>query len=90
MTELLGINLKETEDELIRDLLAGAASQIDCTGGLNADSPTNISLEDINQVTQELFSNNAKSIAMVIEGQDKFGRYCAEVKSALIEVEAVA
>lgn len=35
MTNQLGISLRETEDELIRDMLLSSAGQINCVGGVN-------------------------------------------------------
>lgn len=89
-TELLGIQIKETEDVLIRNMLAATAAQIDAVGGINGDDPTELTISDVNAVTQALFKANALTISSVIEGANKFGRMCAELKSALIEVEAEA
>lgn len=35
----LGQSMRETEDELCRDMLAGTASVINCTNGVNGDNP---------------------------------------------------
>lgn len=69
----LGVSLRQTEDQLTRDMLASTASFINCTGGPNGDSPTEITRSDINTVTQALLSNNAYTIMDNIEGEDKFG-----------------
>ncbi len=79
----------QTEDQLTRDMLASTASFINCVGGVNGDVPTEITRSDVATVVQTLLSNNAYTIMDVIGGQDKFGRICAEVKSLLIDLEAL-
>lgn len=69
----LGVSLRQTEDELTRDMLAATASFINCTGGVNGDNPTEINVSDVNLVVQTLLSNNAYTISSAIEGADKFG-----------------
>lgn len=70
---LLGINLRETEDELVRDMMAATASQISCVSGVNGDNPTELTRSDIDQVVRVLLGNDAKSIFENIEGENKFG-----------------
>jgi len=70
---LLGINLRETEDELVRDMLASTASAINCTEGVNGDRPTEITRSDIDGVVTTLLGNDAKAIFENIEAQDRFG-----------------
>ena len=70
---LLGIQLRETEDELVRNMLAATASVINCTGGVDGDNPTEITRSDIEQVIMTLNGNDAKSIFENIEGENKFG-----------------
>lgn len=69
----LGVSLRQTEDELTRDMLAATASFINCTGGVNGDNPTEINVSDVNLVVQTLLGNNAYTISAAIEGADKFG-----------------
>lgn len=69
----LGVSLRQTEDQLTRDMLASTASFINCTGGLNGDSPTNLTRSDVDTVVQALLGNDAYSIMDNIEGEDKFG-----------------
>lgn len=54
-------------------MLASTASFINCTGGVNADNPTEISRSDVDTVVQTLMGNNAYTISDNIEGDDKFG-----------------
>jgi N4-gp56 family major capsid protein len=69
---LLAQSLRETEDELTRNMLAGTAAFINCTGGVNGDNPTEITRSDIDGVIRSLVTNNARRISDAIEGQDKF------------------
>jgi N4-gp56 family major capsid protein len=90
----LGVSLRQTEDELTRNMLTSTASFINSTGGVNADNPTEITRTDIDEVIKTLADNNAYTIAMHIEGEDKFGKQnawgaCAEVKLSLIDLEAL-
>ena len=70
---LLGQELYETEDELIRDMLASTASVINSVNGVNADNPTDISREDVDQVVRVLLGNDAKTLMENIEAENKFG-----------------
>ena len=54
-------------------MLAGTASFINCTGGTNADTPTEISRYDVDEVVRTLLDNNAYTILDHIEGENKFG-----------------
>lgn len=72
-TARLGVSLRQTEDQLTRDMLASTASQVDCVGGINGDSPTNITRQDISTVVATLLGNNAYTISDMIDGEDKFG-----------------
>jgi len=71
-TKLLGINLRETEDVLTRDMLASTSSFINCVNGGNGDNPTNLGDQDVNNVVQSLLNNDATMIMDSIEGADKF------------------
>ena len=69
----LGVSLRQTEDQLTRDMLAATASFINSTGGVNGDNPTEITRSDIDTVVRALLFNNAYTIMDNIEGEDKFG-----------------
>lgn len=69
----LGQSMRETEDELIRDMLAGTASVINCTGGTNGDNPTEITRSDVDTVIATLQNNDADFVEDMIEGENKFG-----------------
>lgn len=72
-TQRLGVSLRQTEDELTRNMLASTASFINCVGGINGDNPTEMVRSDVDNVIQTLAGNNAYTIADNIEGDDKFG-----------------
>lgn len=69
----LGVSLRQTEDELTRNMLASTASFINCVGGVNGDNPTEITRSDVDGVVRALKNNNAKTMIHMIEGEDKFG-----------------
>jgi len=69
----LGVSLRQTEDQLTRDMLASTASFINCTGGVNGDNPTEITRADVDTVVRTLLSADAYTIMDNIEGDDKFG-----------------
>lgn len=69
----LGVSLRQTEDQLTRDMLASTASFINCTSGINGDNPTELTRSDIDDVVRSLLGNNALTILDHIEGEDKFG-----------------
>ncbi len=83
----LGVSLRQTEDQLTRDMLASTASFINCTAGVNGDNPTELTRADVDTVVEALVGNNAYTIMDNIEGEDRFGKLCAEVKSLLIDLE---
>lgn len=70
---LLAQSMRETEDELIRNMLASTASVINCTGGTNGDNPTELARSDIDSVVLALLGNDAMMISDNIEGSLKFG-----------------
>lgn len=78
----LGVSLRQTEDELTRNMLASTASVIRCVGGVNGDSPTEITRSDVDAVVRTLLNNDAKTIMDNIEAEDKFGT--APVRDAFI------
>ena len=69
----LGVSLRQTEDQLTRDMLASTASFINCTAGINGDNPTELTRSDIDDVIRALLGNNAVTLLDHIEGEDKFG-----------------
>jgi len=81
-TALLGQWLREKEDLLMRDLFASSVSYINATGGLNGDQPSNISLNDVNNIETVLLSNDARTMLTNLDATLKFGT--AGVRDAFI------
>lgn len=69
----LGVSLRQTEDELTRDMLSSTASFVNGVSGTNGDNPTEVSRDDIDEIVRVLMSNNAYSISDGIQGEDRFG-----------------
>jgi len=72
-TRMLGINLRETEDELTRDMLAASATAINAVFGTVGDVPTDITRQDVDNVTRVLASNDAYTMLDKIQGENRFG-----------------
>lgn len=72
-TQRLGVSLRQTEDQLMRDMLASTAAFINCVDGVNGDNPTEITRGDIDTVVRTLRGNNAYSFLSGIEGENRFG-----------------
>jgi len=70
---VLAQSLRETEDELTREMLLSTASSVNCTNGTNGDVPTEITRTDIDDVIRALVNADAKKIGDTIQGQDRFG-----------------
>ena len=49
----LGVSLRQTEDELTRNMLAGTAAFINCVGGVNGDNPTEKEFKDLMESLKE-------------------------------------
>jgi len=69
----LGVSLRQTEDQLTREMLAAGAAAINCVGGVNGDNPTEVTIGDIDTVVRTLVGADAYTIMDNIEGEDKFG-----------------
>lgn len=69
----LGVSLRQTEDQLMRDMLASTSSFINCVNGTDGDVPTEITRADVDTVVRTLRTNNAYSFLSGVEGENKFG-----------------
>ena len=69
----LGVSLRQTEDQLTRDMLAATAGFINCVNGVNGDSPTEVTRTDVDTIVRTLLDNNTYTILDNIEGENKFG-----------------
>lgn len=76
----LGEALRRSEDILMRNMLASTAAFINCVGGVNGDSPTEITLSDVDDVVSALLGADGRTFLEKIEGADKFAT--APVKNA--------
>lgn len=70
-TILLGQWLAEKEDALMKELHESASSFINCTGGSNGDSPTEISGPDFDDVEVALLGADAKTILESIQATEQ-------------------
>ena len=75
---------------ILRDYIVSAASVINAGGGANGDNPTNLGVSDFSLVAATLDTNNAYKFISGIEGMDRFGKVCAEVKPLVIDLEPLA
>ena len=75
---------------ILRDYILSAASEINAGGGNNGDNPANLGVSDFSLVAATLDTNNAYKFMSGIEGMDRFGKVCAEVKSSLIDFKVAA
>lgn len=69
----LGVSLRQTEDQLMRDMLASTSAFINCVSGVDGDLPTEVTRADIDNVVKFLRGNSAYSFLSGIEGENKFG-----------------
>lgn len=64
---LLGQNMGETVDELTRDVLASAATVVQCSEGVNGQTPTELTKSDIDGMAFTLLGNDAQFISKVVK-----------------------
>lgn len=67
------MSLRQTEDQLTRDMLASTATFVNCVGGADGDNPTEITRSDVDFVVRTLRGNNAYSFLTGVEGENRFG-----------------
>jgi len=70
-SRLLAQNFGQTIDELTRDVLASCASVTQCQNGLNGNTPTELTSDDIFAAVQTLLNNDAKMISEIVQGSTK-------------------
>lgn len=76
----LGVSLRQTEDELTRDMLRSTSTFINAVNGVNGDTPTELSGPDIDVMVRLLVGADSQMFMNGIEGEDRFGT--APVRSA--------
>jgi len=69
----LGVSLRQTEDELTRNMLASTAAFINCVGGTNGDNPSDLARSDVDEVIKTLMDADGMTISDMTEGDDKYG-----------------
>jgi len=69
----LGQATRETEDILQRDNLESSAALVNCVAGGNGDLPTQISVDDTDDIVALLQDNDGDFITNMIEATDKIG-----------------
>jgi len=69
----LGQAYKETSDILQRDNLESSASVVNSVGGSNGDLPTEMSLDDLDDIVAVLQGNDGEYITSMIGASDKIG-----------------
>ena len=80
VTERLGVAMRQAEDIILRDFLLSAASVYNCRGGVNGDSPTELTVRDLSAVASALDTANAFKFLSGKQGEDRFGS--APIRSA--------
>lgn len=68
----LGQALRQTEDELISEMIASSATRIQAVSGTNGDVPTEITADDNDDITTALLNANGHMFMDAMEGMDKF------------------
>jgi len=71
--ELLGEQMGETRDEIVRDILIATASSTDAAGGSNGGTPTEMTKSDIDGIVKTLMGNDAKMVAPQISATTGVG-----------------
>lgn len=72
-TSLLGQQMGQTVDELVRDILASTLSATNCAAGTNGGTPTELTYSDIQGAVVTLVGQDATMFTPIVEGQNKFG-----------------
>lgn len=70
---VLGLQMRETEDELIRDVLASTPSQVNATNGVNGLNPSEWTADDSLAVQVTLMNNSGSMYLGGVEGADIIG-----------------
>lgn len=66
--KLLGAQMGETMDEIVRDVLASTLSSTNCVAGVNGGTPTELTYSDIMGVVRTLKSADANFFSPVVKG----------------------
>lgn len=95
--EMLGVQMGETTDEIVRDILVACSSTTNASNGSNGETPTELAKTDIDGVTRTLMDNDAEMLTPMIKAAQGEGTspvraaYWGIIQTALIEdLEAVS
>lgn len=69
---LLAQNMAQTMDEVTRDVLASTSSVLQCSNGVNGQTPTELTKADIDAAVKTLLGNDAEMISEVVTGANLF------------------
>jgi N4-gp56 family major capsid protein len=72
-SRLLAQNMAQTIDEVTRDVLASTSSVLQCSNGVNGNTPTELTKADIDSAVKTLLGNDAEMISEVVVGENAFG-----------------
>lgn len=72
-TKVLSLQLGLTIDTLIRDMMVSTASTIQCTNGVNGNTPTEVTDADIQNAVIALRQGNARLMTNPLPGELKIG-----------------
>ena len=70
---LLAQNLAQTIDELTRDVLASTSSVLQCSNGVNGNTPSELTKADIDVAVRTLLGSDAEMISSVVESSRGIG-----------------
>lgn len=71
-SRLLAQNLAQTMDEVTRDVLASTSSVLQCSNGVNGNTPSELTKADIDAAVKTLLGNDAEMISEVVTGTNAF------------------
>jgi len=71
-SKLLAQNLAQTMDEVTRDVLASTSSVLQCSNGINGNTPTELTKADIDAAVKTLLGNDAEMISEVVTGTNAY------------------
>ena len=72
-SDILGQQMGETIDELTRAVLEGASSVDNCSGGVNGNTPTELTFSDIQRQVRVLKGNSARMFTPKMSGSKNVG-----------------
>jgi len=71
-SRLLAQNMAQTIDQVTRDVLASTSSVLLCSNGVNGNTPTELTKEDIDSAVKTLLGLDAEMISEIVPGANLF------------------